>query len=297
MRSTAAYLSASAALAVLGSLAYGYGHFLALPPPAVAALAASLITPSALLFVLRCLPRYVSRARVFAFLFIALFFGNAVARYAPSGPLVESLSLAITVFLTYSLVGWLYSAIMSSTGPSVSLPRLSAAVADVVGKVAFIVFIMLASVAIVSLIVMIAGNAPLLAGDKVVVPAGGVPRVVQAGQAVREINVSVRDYAAVINVLGKYILSGVFRGNVSNPLNSVVETPFGKLVISGDLVRKLRLVEETVQGASGGSGALQAITYSLASMWEVYAPLLDPRALAILAGTALLGIGTKMVRG
>ncbi len=296
MRTTLPYLIASVALALSAGIVYGYGGGWGLPPLVVAALTALLIVPSAVLFVWHCLPKYAGSGRAFFALFVALFIITPVATYSLRGPESSAVFLASSVFLSYALIGWVYTASLPTmTAPSHKLSI--AGVAGAVGKVVAAALIVLGITMATSYALMLANNSPLLAGDEVVIPSP-LPQPIPAKDAVLWINVSASNLGASVRVIGEYIVRGVFHGNITEPLNAVIDTPVGELHLTRELIGKVNIVEEPIEVNNEALTPLTKLLANLlASIWATYAPLLDPRALTIMVGVVLLGIGTKLTMG
>ncbi len=296
MRTTLPYLIASAALALSAGITYGYGGGWGLPPLAVAALTALLIVPSAALFVWYCLPKYAGHSRAFFALFVALFIITPVATYSLKGPESSAVFLASSVFLSYALIGWVYTASLP-TAAAPSLKNLIVGLAGAVGKVVAAALIVLGVTLATSYALMLANNSPLLAGDEVVLPSP-LPQSVPAKDAVLGINVSASNLGASVRVIGEYIVRGVFHGNITEPLNAVIDTPVGELHLTRELIGRVSVVEEPIEVSNQAlTPFIKPLVNILASIWATYAPLLDPRALTIMVGIVLLGIGTKLTMG
>jgi hypothetical protein len=141
-----------------------------------------------------------------------------------------------------------------------------------------------------------------LAVNKIVLPDEPY-RPYKASEAIREIIVSAKNLNAVIEVLHKasrYSIPGKFKGDLSNPLGAMVETPYGKVVIDAALRSKLRKVDAPIsppQPEESLSKLRAASVALIAGLWSVLPAFQNIHIIEVITGIILFLAGTIIARG
>ena len=141
---------------------------------------------------------------------------------------------------------------------------------------------------------MIASNTqtPVLAGKEILVPNSMKP--VKPEKVIRKIFVNPSSHGAQIdfNYTNRKI-PGVFKGNLSRPIGSIIETNTGNLVITPGLSGKIEVTSNQI-AATKPSRTHKFLLTLLTSLVDTFSFLSDPKNLIIFIGLILYSLGFSL---